>query len=133
MKQDQEDTRTKRAIRWLSGSVGVSLTLHLLLTVGLGLAVITISQPVEPIRITSSNYEESETLEAPVELEQVEELEVTEVSTQMVMPAVTSDVSAATSNLAVSDSAIGAVTAPNSNGMGAAISQAWEPLVARAT
>jgi hypothetical protein len=122
---EEQETKSKRAIRWLSGSLGISVGVHLFLTVGLGLAYYTIIKPPEPMRITSSQSETVELLEAPVELEQLEEMEVTEVSTSMPMPAVTTSAeSVAATSVVSSDLGVGELVAPISSPVGSAISEA---------
>ncbi len=114
----------KRALKWLSGSVGVSLMIHIALTIALGLAVITISQPKEPISITSSAYEESATLDAPLEIEQVEQLEVTEVSSQVEIASATTAVDSQATTDVIAEVGVGPIAAPISNPLGSTLSQA---------
>ncbi len=121
---DKADLR-KRAIRWLSGSVGVSVVAHVILTVALGIAVFPILQQPQPLKIVSSATESVEQLEAPLEMPPMEELELTEVSNQMPAPALSSAFDApATTSLALSESALGPISAPTSNPLGSAVGQA---------
>ena len=126
IKQDGEsaDLR-KRALKWLSGSIGFSFLVHVMLTIGLGIAVYTISLPPEPLRITSAEYTPAEELDTPIEIPEMEQLEVTEISQELSAPALSTSVdSPATTTMEISESALGPISAPMGNPIGSAVGTA---------
>ena len=122
--QKQEALR-RRSTRWLTSSFGVSFVVHVILTIALGVAFYTISQPPKPLEILSMPLESNEPLDAPIEMPEQSELEVTEVSHSLPAPAFTSSVdSIAATDVALTESSLGPMFSEVTNDLGSTVGSA---------
>ena len=101
------------------------MVVHVILVAALGVAFYSISQPPKPLEILSTPVEASEPLDAPIEMPEQSELEVTEVSNTLPAPALTSSIdSIATTDVALSESSLGPMISEVADDLGSTVGSA---------